>query len=216
VDAPFALADPRLQARLLAHVDIEEKIPRALQQLGPVAERRVLLLGAEGDGLRARQLEVMGARVTVAEDGAAATAALFDVAVALWPGMPGERNHGGVADPQAIEALVAAERRVVPAGRLLMVEDYGRDEVATLWSDPAREARLTAWSRRDGPLLGVGFRVRVLHCWWTFEDLEQARELLVAAFPDAGAAVAANLKRPRLSYKVAVYHRPVTHAEAAA
>ena len=221
MDAPFELPDPRLQARLLAHVDVEEKIPRALEQLGPVADRRVLLLGAHGDGFRARQLEVMGARVTVAGEatgsgeGPRTADGPFDVAIALWPGTHLEGRPDRDAAPLSVAVLLDAERRVARGGRLLVVEDYGRDEVAALWSDPAREARLMAWSRRDGPLLGAGFRVHVLHCWWTCPDLEQARELLAAAFP-AGAAVVATLKRPRLSHKVAVYHRAAHRAVAAA
>lgn len=228
MDAPFALPDPHLQARLLTHVDVEEKIPRALQQLGPVADRRVLLVGASEDGLRARQLAVLGARVTASIATGAGPAAAragadptpedgpFDVAIALWPSTPAEREDLGLARRSSVANLLAADRRVAPDGRLLIVEDYGRDDVTALWSDPAREARLTELSRRDGPLLRAGFRVRVLHCWWTFEDLEQAGELLAAAFPASGAAVVANLKRPRLSYKVAVYHRLVAGAEAAA
>ena len=59
-----------------------------------------------------------------------------------------------------------------------------------------------------GPFLTGGFRVRVVHCFWEFESPGGGDRLPDAsAFGEAGAAVAATLKRPRLSYNVAVYHR---------
>ena len=66
------------------------------------------------------------------------------------------------------------------------------------------------WSQRRGPFLAAGFRVRVIHCWWTFESVEQAQELLRAGFGEAGAALSTLMKRPRLEYQVAIYHRAAT------
>ena len=63
------------------------------------------------------------------------------------------------------------------------------------------------WSRRSGPFLTHGFRVRVIHCFWTFDTLDEAQAFLVEAFGPDGAAVGGALKRPRLSYNVAIYHR---------
>ncbi|MGZ6270623.1 MAG: hypothetical protein ACXWPJ_01020 [Candidatus Limnocylindrales bacterium] len=213
MDAPFQLSDARLQARLLAHVDVEEKIPRALDDLGPVAGRRVLLLDDAADGLRARQLEVLGARLTVSPLDAAELSGLepgsFEALVCAWAGFS-QDGPGIAAD------LLSTERLLAPGGRLLAIQDYGRDDVAALWADAAREARLEDWSRRDGPLLGAGFRVRVLHCWWTFADLAEAAAILGAAFPLTGAGVVASFRRPRLSYKLAVYHRSTPARQAVA
>ena len=100
--------------------------------------------------------------------------------------------------------LAAADHLLRPEGRLLVVHDYGRDDVSRLRGD-LPEYRL--WSRRDGPFLSAGFRIRVIHCFWTFADLDAATAFLAAAFPSTGEAVAAELKRPRLTYNVAVYHR---------
>ena len=58
-------------------------------------------------------------------------------------------------------------------------------------------------------LVRAGFRVRVVHCWWTFADLETMSAALGDLFPATGAAVAGTLRRPRVSFKVAVYHRAV-------
>jgi hypothetical protein len=47
----------------------------------------------------------------------------------------------------------------------------------------------------------------VVHCFWEFDSQDAATKFLADAFAEAGAALAATLKRPRLSYNVAVYHR---------
>ena len=98
-----------------------------------------------------------------------------------------------------------APRVLRPGGRLIVVLDYGRDDVASLRGDLPEHG----WSRRDGPLLASGFKIRVLHCWWTFASLDDARSFLTAAFDGVGRAVGDRLTRPRLSYKVAVYHRTI-------
>jgi len=93
---------------------------------------------------------------------------------------------------------------VRPGGRVLAVLDYGRDDVSRLRGDLPEYG---LWSRRDGQFLQSGFKVRVVHAFWTFESLEDAAEFLGAAFGASGREVAAGMKRPRLSYNVAVYHR---------
>ena len=85
-----------------------------------------------------------------------------------------------------------------------MVHDYGRDDVSRLRGDLPEYGLL---SRRDGPYLSGGFKVRVVHCFWTFESIEDAGEFLRSAFGDVGARVASAMKRPRLTYNVAVYHK---------
>jgi hypothetical protein len=100
--------------------------------------------------------------------------------------------------------LGQVDRILRPGGRLLAIHDYGRDDVAGLFGD---RPEYGAWSHRNGPFLKGGFRVRVLHCFWTFESQEATTAFLAEAFGAAGEAVAATLKRPRLSYNVAIYHR---------
>jgi hypothetical protein len=192
IDLEAGLAD-----RLVRVLDIESKIPRALQALGPISERDVALLDG-GDGFRARQLAQLGGRVTsVASDGPgriAAPDASADVLVTMWGAFT------GAAGDEAAEAA----RVVRPGGRLLVLLDYGRDDIAQLRGDRPEYGLL---SRRDGPLLRGGFKVRVLHCFWTFASIEEAGPLLGELFGAAGRAVATEMKRPRLSYNVAVYHR---------
>jgi len=194
--AHLPVLDAPNEERLARVIDVEGKIPRALESLGPIAERDVLLVES-GPRLREQQLGALGARVRVV-GGLAETAALpaesVDVVVGGWSAF---RD----IDPADVAAV---NRLLRPSGRLLVVHDYGRDDVSRLRGDQPEHR---TWSRRDGPFLSAGFRVRVLHCWWTFASLEEAGEVLGSAFGSEGREVAAGLKRPRLSYKVAVYHR---------
>jgi SAM-dependent methyltransferase len=197
-DLPFTPADPGLAARLFACLDVEGKIPRALEALGPLGDRDVLLVDGASQR-RADQLTALGARVRTvdrqadhgrldAADGSA------DVVVGLWSAFRGPSS----------DEVVEADRVLRPGGRLLVVHDYGRDDVSRLRGDLPEYAD---WSRRGGWYLANGFRIRVIHCFWTFASVEAARDLLAELFGEAGRAVGATLRRPRLSYNVAVYHR---------
>ena len=197
-DNAFSLAAP-LPARLREAVDVEGKFPRALLALGLPAAGDVALLG-DADGWHAARLAAAG--ITVRSEPLAEPFRLdfpdasLDAVVSLWSGFRG------------VEAAARdeADRVLRVGGRLFVAHDYGRDDVSRLRPTDAPE--YTSWSRRHGPFLREGgFRIHVLHCFWTFATIEQAGEVLAEAFGERGAAVGAALRRPRLSWNVAIYHR---------
>jgi len=195
-DLPIELGDG-LAERLARILDVEAKIPRTFDALGPVGGRDVLLLDG-ADGIRARQLAELGARVTFAATDESlridAPDDSADVMADLWAEFRGDLEP----------TLREADRILRPGGRLLVLHDYGRDEVSQLRGDLPDYGLL---SRRDGPYLRGGFKVRVVHCFWTFDSLEDGRAFLQEAFGGVGAEVASAMKRPRLTYNVAVYHK---------
>jgi SAM-dependent methyltransferase len=182
-------------------MDVEGRIPRALESLGPITGRATAVLDLPGtpwverlraigpDSLLVVPPDAGGRLVIPAPD------ATLDAVVTLWTGFRG-------VDPAD---LAEVERALRPGGRLLVVHDYGRDDASALRDPDAPEYR--SWSRRDGPFLRLGgFKIRVIHCFLAFADIDAAREAL-AGFGERGEALAARVKRPRISWNVAVYHR---------
>ncbi|HEX2755257.1 MAG TPA: hypothetical protein VHM48_07325 [Candidatus Limnocylindrales bacterium] len=195
-DLPFSLP-PKTAAVLASALDRERKIERTLEALGPIAGRDAVLVGGGPD--ETARWAAAGARLTSVETllddrGQALPDGSADAIVSAWSGFRG-------VDPAE---LAAADRVLRPTGHLLVIHDYGRDDVSRLRGDLSEYG---TWSRRNGPFLSNGFRVRVVHCFWTFDTLDQAREFLGAAFGPEGSAFGEALQRPRLSYNVAVYHR---------
>ncbi|MEZ4596331.1 MAG: hypothetical protein R3C32_05485 [Chloroflexota bacterium] len=194
------MGDPQLPEPLVRAVDPEARLPAALEALGPVVGRDVVVLDAS-DGPGPRRLLALGAWVRNPSDGA--LAGLPDAsadAIVAW------RRGFSPDDRRWREDIAQAGRVLRAGGRLLVVKDYGRDEVTPLLGDDARARRLVSFSHPKGPFLQAGFRVRVLHCWWRWETLEEATAELGRAFGDEGRSVARGMRRPRLAYKVAVYH----------
>jgi hypothetical protein len=195
-DLPVSL--PReLEAAFVGALDRGGKLLAALDALGPITDRDVLVVDALG-GPVVSGLEQARARVTTVapespfrlpvDDGSA------DVVVGLWSAFRG-------VEPNEVAEV---DRVLRPGGRQLVVHEYGRDDVSRLHAD---RPEYGAWSHRNGPFLTGGFKVRVVHCFWEFDSPETTTSFLTAAFGAIGSEVAASLKRPRLSWNVAVYHR---------
>jgi SAM-dependent methyltransferase len=186
-----------LEAAFVAALDPTRKLVAALEALGPVADRDVVLVDATAgpfvEGLTARGARLLPVAATsplvIAQADASA-----DVVVGLWSAFRGVDRR----------EIAEVDRVLRPEGRHLVVHDYGRDDVSRLLGD---RPEYGAWSQRTGPFLTGGFRVRVVHCFWEFESQEATSAFLGAAFEAPGAALALELKRPRLSWNVAVYHR---------
>lgn len=195
-DLPLSLP-ASLNPAFVDALDPPGKLEAALEALGPVADRDVLVVDAQGGPIVAA-LEGLGARISHAglsrplrlgQPDASA-----DVVLGLWSAFR------GVAPNEIAEV----DRVLRPGGRHLVVHEYGRDDVSRLVGNRPEYA---AWSQRTGPFLTGGFRVRVVHCFWEFDSQEATASFLAGVFPNAGERVAATLKRPRLSWNVAVYHR---------
>ena len=195
-DLPVALPS-ELERSLVRALDRAGKLVAALDALGPIADRDVLVVDANG-GPIIEGLVAAGARLTSTPAPKPfylpVPDASADVVLGLWTAFRGANRA----------QLAEVDRVLRPGGRHLAVHEYGRDDVSRLHGE---RPEYGPWSQRAGPFLSGGFKVRVVHCFWDFDSMEEAARFLAAAFGAAGAAVAETLKRPRLSWNVAVYHR---------
>ena len=195
-DLPVALPS-ELERVLVRALDRAGKLVAAIDALGPIADRDVLVVDGSG-GPIIEGLVAAGARLTSVPASSPlrvdAPDASADVVVGLWSAFRG-------VDPAELREV---DRVLRPSGRHLVVHEYGRDDVSRLHGD---RPEYGAWSQRTGPFLTGGFKVRVVHCFWEFESMEVTIAFLTSAFGEVGATVAETLKRPRLSWNVAVYHR---------
>ncbi len=152
-DPSIRLQEPDLRSRLLRAIDVEGRIPAALEALGPVSDRDVALM-EPGDGDLVGQLLGFGAWIRALPDASPGSIATLpdaraDVIISAWTAFrPGS--------PEWDEQLTQVRRVLRPDGRLLIVHDYGRDEVTGLVGDDERAARLVDWSRPRGPVPGSG------------------------------------------------------------
>ncbi|NJD27464.1 MAG: hypothetical protein FIA92_04120 [Chloroflexi bacterium] len=189
--------DPAIVPAFVGAFDRAGKVVRGIEALGPVTGRDVVLIDGRDGGI-AGALEAVGARLVHVPLSSPLQLpvpdAAVDVVVGLWSAFRGV-DDGDLAE---------VDRVLRPEGRLLVVHDYGRDDLAGLRGE---RPEYGPWSHRTGPFLGCGFRVRVLHCWLEFESVADAGAFLRAGYGDDGARLADGLKRPRLSYNVAIYHR---------
>ena len=98
---------------------------------------------------------------------------------------------------------------VRPGGRVLAVRDYGRDDMASLRDTSGASRPSGSPARLEAPFIAGGWKIRVIHCFWTFASLDEARAF-AGSFGDHGRTVGQVLTRPRLTHNLALYHRTVS------
>ena len=148
-----------LDEQLARVLDVEGKILRAVETLGPVGGRDVVVVdGSAGSALDSSPLSAPASPSSTATDDAryAVPDASADVVVAFW---------SAFRDASTDEVARAA-RVLRPGGRLLVGPRLRPRRRRRAPRDAAR-ARAVEPPRRTVP--ADGFKIRVVHCCWTFD-----------------------------------------------
>ena len=195
----MTFADPGLTARLAASLDVEGKIPRALEALGPVADRDVLLVDGDG-GLRAAQLESLGARVS--DPGGHRL-----VRPRRGPGVQRRRRRRLLVDLPGRRRRLGRRGRPGPASRRSPARRprlRPRRRLAAPWvSGPSTATGAGGTAGSNGMGSGSGSSTRS----------GRSTRSTMPGVPGCGlragrsGRVAGTMRRPRLSYNLAIYHR---------
>ena len=220
---PFWGPDQLALFELMAQaIDPEERIPAAMQVAAPLEGQALLDVGAGvGDRtivyarlaghvyalepdpralpiLRGRCKSAGATNVTVVpgsvesiplEDGA------VDVAYATWAYFFGPGSEAGLRE---------VERVVHPGGHIVVVQNYGRDELSQLW--PPNEAECETWPPW---FQEQGFACQVVDTVWRFRTIDEALAVLEFLWGEGARTHVLQQEKTEFGYKVAVYHRVV-------
>jgi ubiquinone/menaquinone biosynthesis C-methylase UbiE len=203
-------------------IDPDGLIPNAMRRIGPIAGRRLLDVGAgvgdrtilyaqeaghvyalEPDAnalpiLRGRIQSSGATNVTVVAGGAAKIPlpdGCADVAYATWAYFFGPGSEPGLQE---------VGRVVQSGGDIVIVQNYGRDELSKFWA--ANEAECESWP----PWFEAqGFDCQVVDTMWRFPTVDEALEVLEFLWGEPARAYVLKEDKAEFGYKVAIYHREV-------
>jgi SAM-dependent methyltransferase len=203
-------------------IDPERRIPAAMQAAGPIEGRILLDVGAGvGDRtilyarlaehvyalepdpkalpiLRGRIKSSGASNVTVLPAGAEAIPLeedSVDVAYATWTYFFGPGSEPGLGE---------VERVVRPGGDIVVVQNYGHDELSQLWTPEEAECEeWPAWFAEHG------FACEIVETEWRFQAAEEAKAVLGFLWGEGAEAPVRESGRVEFGYKVAVYHRKI-------
>lgn len=201
-------------------IDPEERIPAAMRALAPIEGRVMLDVGAGiGDRtilyaslaahvyalepnltaqtlLRGRIKSSGASNVTVVPAGAESIPLAdncVDVAYATWSYFFGPGSEPGLQE---------VERVVRPGGDLIVVQNYGHDELSRFWAAQETECELwPPWFAQHG------FTCQVVDTIWRFRNRDEALAVLGFLWGEPARAYVLNHNRLEFDYRVAVYHR---------
>jgi ubiquinone/menaquinone biosynthesis C-methylase UbiE len=203
-------------------IDPEQRISTAMQVIAPLDGRALLDIGAgvgdrtilyarlaahvyalEPDAdalpiLRGRIKSSLASNVTVVPAGAAAIPLednCTDVAYATWAYFFGPGSEPG---------LLEVERVVRPGGDIVVVQNYGHDELSRFWAP--MESECEGWPPW---FAGHGFSCQVVDTVWRFRTQDEALAVLEFLWGERARAYVLEHDKLEFGYKVAVYHRPV-------
>ena len=203
-------------------VDPQECVAAAMQAAAPLEGRKLLDIGA-GVGDRTivyarlaghvyalepdpRALPILRGRIKSAGEtnvtvvpGSAEAIPLdddtVDVAYATWACFFGPGSEAGLHE---------VERVVRPGGDIVVVQNYGHDELSEFWL--AQESECEAWPPW---FQEQGFACQVVDTVWRFRTIDEALGVLEFLWGEQARDYVLMHDKVEFGYKVAVYHRLV-------
>jgi ubiquinone/menaquinone biosynthesis C-methylase UbiE len=203
-------------------IDPSDKITAMMQQVAPIEDQTLLDIGAgvgdrtilyaqaashvyalEPDSnalplLRGRIKSSGATNVTVVPGGAAQIPlpdGCVDVAYATWAYFFGPGSEPGLEE---------VARVVRSGGQIVIVQNYGHDEMSSFWASKESECESwPAWFEEQG------FACEVVDTVWSFQTVDEALAVLEFLWGEQARTYVLEQNKSEFGYKVAVYHREV-------